>query len=89
MVQLLSMGLDFLDALSGAVAIAYWWCIWVRPAKQPHPPEGAPVSGRAEIDRFLRKARSGLTFALDSSRGVEVVPDVDAAVVLETLQDWK
>jgi hypothetical protein len=62
MVQLLSMGLDFLDALSGAVAIAYWWCIWVRPAKQPHPPEGAPVSGRAEIDRFLRKARSGLSF---------------------------
>jgi hypothetical protein len=55
------MVLDFLDALSGAVAIAWWWCTWVRPAKRPPPPpESSPVSGRAEIDRFLHEARSSL-----------------------------
>jgi hypothetical protein len=55
------MVLDFLDALSGAVAIAWWWCTWVRPAKQPPgPPESSPVSGRADIDRFLQEARSRL-----------------------------
>jgi hypothetical protein len=60
-VQLLNMVLDFLDALSGAVAIAYWWCTWVRPSKQPpHPPEASPVSGRAEVDRFVQEARGGL-----------------------------
>jgi hypothetical protein len=60
-VQLLNMVLDFLDALSGAVAIAYWWCAWVRPAKQPAPPpERAPVSGRVELDRFLDEARGSL-----------------------------
>ena len=60
-VQLLNMVLDFLDALSGAVAIAWWWCTWVRPAKQPSdPPGGTPVSGHAEIDRFLQEARDSL-----------------------------
>jgi hypothetical protein len=63
MVQLLGMTLDFLDTLSGAVAIAYWWCAWVRPARQPpRPPEEAPVSEGAEIDRFLQRARSSLSF---------------------------
>jgi hypothetical protein len=50
MVQLLNMVLDFLDALSGAVAIAYWWCTWVSPAKQP---ERSHPSEPADIDRFL------------------------------------
>jgi hypothetical protein len=55
MIQLLNMVLDFLDALAGAVTIAYWWCTWVRPAKQP---ERSPRSGPAEIDRFLCKAQA-------------------------------
>jgi hypothetical protein len=56
MVQLLGMVLDFLDALAGAVTIAWWWCTWVRPAKQPTRP-----SGHAEIARFLDKARTRVT----------------------------
>jgi hypothetical protein len=54
MVQLLGMVLDFLDALAGAVAIACWWCTWVRPAKQP---EQSRLSEPTEIDDFLREAR--------------------------------
>jgi hypothetical protein len=48
------MVLDFLDALAGAVAIAYWWCTWVRPAK----PERPSLSAPAEIDGFVSKARA-------------------------------
>jgi hypothetical protein len=55
MIQLLNMVLDFLDALSGAVAIAYWWCTWVNPAKQP---ERSHPSEPADIDRFLCKAQA-------------------------------
>jgi hypothetical protein len=55
MIQLLNMVLDFLDALSGAVAIAYWWCTWVSPAKQP---ERSQPSEPADIDRFLCKAQA-------------------------------
>jgi hypothetical protein len=55
MIQLLNMVLDFLDALSGAVAIAYWWCTWVSPAKQP---ERSQPSEPADIDHFLCEAQA-------------------------------
>jgi hypothetical protein len=58
MVQLLNVVLDFLDALAGAVAIACWWCTWVRPAKRPERPH---LSGSADIDHFLCKARARVT----------------------------
>jgi hypothetical protein len=54
MIQLLNMALDFLDALAGAVMIAWWWCAWVRPAKQP---ERSHPSGPVDIDRFLCEAQ--------------------------------
>jgi hypothetical protein len=58
MVELLGMMLDFLDALAGAVAIACWWCTWVRPNKQAtRLRTNAHRSEGPEIDRFLLKAR--------------------------------
>jgi hypothetical protein len=54
MVELLGMVLDFLDALAGAVAIAFWWCTWVSPNRKPTRLEPrAHRSGGPEIGRFL------------------------------------
>jgi hypothetical protein len=57
MAELLGMMLDFLDALCGAVGIAYWWCTWVSPAKPPQP--HARRSEGPEIERFLVEIRAG------------------------------
>ena len=50
------MLLDFLDALAGAVTIAWWWCTWVRPyaAPRPHP----ALSEAPDIERFLLEVRT-------------------------------
>lgn len=56
--QLLGMVLDVTDAVIGTVAIVSLWYAWPVPAKQDPRPKSCHVSGRAEIDRFLRKARS-------------------------------
>lgn len=54
----LGMLLDFLDALAGAVAIAFWWCTWVGPGKQaPRLHAKAHPSEPSEVDRFLLDVR--------------------------------
>jgi hypothetical protein len=59
MVELLGMLLDFLDALAGAVTIAYWWCTWVSPSRPATPLRTkAQPSDPSEIDRFLLAARA-------------------------------
>jgi hypothetical protein len=57
MVELFGMMLDFLDALGGAVAIACWWCTWVRPKAQATPLRKAHGSEGPEIARFLQEVR--------------------------------
>ena len=56
MAEMLGMMLDFLDALAGAVTIAYWWCTWVRPYSPPRP--NPTLSERPEIERFLLEVRA-------------------------------
>lgn len=50
------MLLDFLDALAGAVTIAYWWCNWARPYNRP-PPNPA-LSEAPDIERFVLEVRA-------------------------------
>lgn len=58
MVELFGMLLDFLDALAGAVAIAFWWCTWVSPGKQaPRLQTKADPGDPSEVDRFLLEVR--------------------------------
>jgi hypothetical protein len=58
MVELLGMMLDFLDALAGAVTIAWWWCTWVSPNKRsPRLRTKAYPGEPSEIDRFLVEVR--------------------------------
>jgi hypothetical protein len=86
MVELLGMLLDFLDALAGAVTIAFWWCTWVSPGSQPtRLRTKAHLSEPGEIDRFLLEVRDspaqGDRAPDDQSRGVltagagEVTPE--------------
>jgi hypothetical protein len=80
MVELLSMGLDFLDALAGAVAIACWWCTWVSPNRQAPRlrTKGQPSEG-PEIDRFLVEVRSCAEHRPDAAAAGDLVADaVDA-----------
>jgi len=59
MVELLGMMLDFLDALAGAVTIAWWWCTWVSPSRQARRPRAKVHRSEApEIDRFLVEVRA-------------------------------
>lgn len=49
-------------------------------------PAGADLDALVEVMRRDKKAVDGLTFVLDSPRGLETVPDVPAAVVRDTLE---
>jgi hypothetical protein len=58
-VQLLGMVLDLIDAVVGAVAIVSCWYTWGMAKKRDPPrPTNSHLSGRAQIDRFLHKART-------------------------------
>lgn len=53
------------------------------------PPADADLDALVEVMRRDKKAVDGLTFVLDSPRGLETVPDVPAALVRDTLEQLR